>query len=100
MTDHIYKHIELTGWSAVSSDDAIRAAIGKAADSLMHTVAYHRHRFPTPKVSVTAPAGAPIWPSDSGRRAARAANFGKISAPDFPLTAVLFAVMHSVFSAH
>ena len=34
MTDHIYKHIELTGSSAVSSDDAIRAAIGKAAKTV------------------------------------------------------------------
>ena len=34
MADHVYKHIELTGTSAVSSDDAIRAAIGKAAKTV------------------------------------------------------------------
>jgi dodecin len=34
MADHIYKHIELTGSSSVSSDDAIRAAIGKAAKTV------------------------------------------------------------------
>ncbi len=34
MTDHIYKHIELTGSSTVSSDDAVRAAIKKAAKTV------------------------------------------------------------------
>lgn len=34
MTNHIYKHIELTGSSPVSSDDAIRTAIGKAAKTV------------------------------------------------------------------
>ena len=34
MTDHIYKQIELTGSSPVSSDDAVRAAIGKAAKTV------------------------------------------------------------------
>jgi flavin-binding protein dodecin len=34
MADHIYKHIELTGSSAVSSDDAVRAAIAKAAKTV------------------------------------------------------------------
>jgi flavin-binding protein dodecin len=34
MTDHIYKHIEVTGSSKVSSDDAIRAAISKAAETI------------------------------------------------------------------
>ena len=34
MTDHIYKHIELTGSSTVSSDDAIRAAVAKAAKTV------------------------------------------------------------------
>jgi flavin-binding protein dodecin len=34
MTDHVYKHIELTGSSTKSSDDAIAVAIRKAAQSL------------------------------------------------------------------
>jgi flavin-binding protein dodecin len=34
MTDHVYKHIELTGSSAKSSDDAIRNALAKAAKTL------------------------------------------------------------------
>jgi dodecin len=34
MTDHVYKHIDITGTSKVSSDDAIRKAIGKAAESI------------------------------------------------------------------
>ncbi len=32
--NHVYKHIELTGPSPVSTDDAIRNAIGKAAATL------------------------------------------------------------------
>lgn len=34
MSDHVYKHLELTGSSAVSSDHAIAVAISKAAQSL------------------------------------------------------------------
>jgi len=34
MADHVYKHIQLTGTSSVSSDDAIRAAIAKAAKTV------------------------------------------------------------------
>ncbi|MGS1072617.1 dodecin [Burkholderia glumae] len=34
MSDHVYKHIELTGSSQSSSDDAIRVAIAKAAKTL------------------------------------------------------------------
>ncbi len=34
MPDHVYKHIQLTGTSTVSSDDAIRAAIAKAAKTV------------------------------------------------------------------
>jgi flavin-binding protein dodecin len=34
MTDHVYKHIELTGSSAKSSDDAIRNALAKAAKTI------------------------------------------------------------------
>lgn len=34
MTDHVYKHIEVTGSSKVSSDDAVRAAISKAAETI------------------------------------------------------------------
>lgn len=34
MTDHIYKHIHLTGTAKASSDDAIRAAIAKAAKTV------------------------------------------------------------------
>lgn len=36
MTDHVYKKIEITGSSAVGTDDAIRNAIAKAAHSLHH----------------------------------------------------------------
>ena len=34
MTGHIYKHIDLTGSSEVSSDDAIKRAIAKAGESV------------------------------------------------------------------
>jgi flavin-binding protein dodecin len=34
MSDHIYKVIELTGSSAVGSDDAIQKAIAKAAQTV------------------------------------------------------------------
>ena len=34
MTNHVYKHIELTGSSASSSDDAVRNAIAKAHEIL------------------------------------------------------------------
>lgn len=34
MNDHVYKQIELTGSSTVSSDDAIRCAIGRASKTL------------------------------------------------------------------
>jgi flavin-binding protein dodecin len=34
MSDHVYKHIELTGSSRKSSDDAVRTAIAKAAKTV------------------------------------------------------------------
>ena len=34
MTDHIYKHVRITGTSKVSSDEAIKAAIAKAAQTI------------------------------------------------------------------
>lgn len=34
MSDHVYKHVELTGSSAKSSDDAIRVALAKASKTL------------------------------------------------------------------
>jgi flavin-binding protein dodecin len=34
MNDHVYKHIELTGSSTQSSDDAIRCAITRAAKTV------------------------------------------------------------------
>jgi dodecin len=34
MTDHVYKHLELTGSSAVSIDDAIRNAVSRAAKTM------------------------------------------------------------------
>lgn len=34
MSDHVYKHLELTGSSMVSSDDAVKTAIAKAAKSV------------------------------------------------------------------
>ena len=37
MSDHVYKSIELTGSSAVSSDDAIKQAITKA-DQTLHNL--------------------------------------------------------------
>lgn len=36
MDDHVYKKIEITGTSSVSSDDAIKNAISKASDSIHH----------------------------------------------------------------
>ena len=36
MKDHIYKKVELTGSSTESSDQAIRNAISKAAETLRH----------------------------------------------------------------
>jgi flavin-binding protein dodecin len=34
MVDHVYKHIDLTGSSTVSIDDAVRTAIGRAAKTI------------------------------------------------------------------
>jgi len=34
MSDHVYKHIEVTGSSANSSDDAVRVVIARAAKSV------------------------------------------------------------------
>ena len=34
MPDHVYKHLELTGSSSKSSDDAIRAAIARASKTV------------------------------------------------------------------
>ncbi len=34
MPDHIYKHVHLTGSSTTSSDDAIRAALARAAKTV------------------------------------------------------------------
>ena len=34
MTSHVYKHIELTGSSTKSSDDAVRTAIAKASKTV------------------------------------------------------------------
>lgn len=36
MSEHVYKHIELVGSSAKSSDDAIRNAIDRAAQTMRH----------------------------------------------------------------
>jgi flavin-binding protein dodecin len=36
MSEHTYKHIELTGSSAESSDQAIQNAIAKASTSVKH----------------------------------------------------------------
>jgi dodecin len=34
MSDHVYKSVEITGSSASTMDDAIRAAVSKASQSL------------------------------------------------------------------
>lgn len=34
MSDHVYKHIELTGSSTTSADDAVRTAIERASQSV------------------------------------------------------------------
>jgi flavin-binding protein dodecin len=34
MSDHVYKHLEITGSSAAGSDDAIRTAIERASQSV------------------------------------------------------------------
>jgi dodecin len=34
MSEHVYKHIEVTGTSSKSSDDAVRNAIARAAASV------------------------------------------------------------------
>ncbi len=34
MSDHVYKHIELTGSSKTSVEDAIRNAVSRAAESV------------------------------------------------------------------
>lgn len=36
MTEHTYKHIELTGSSAESSDQAVKNAIAKASETIKH----------------------------------------------------------------
>lgn len=34
MSEHVYKHVELTGSSTKSSDDAVRNAVARAAKTL------------------------------------------------------------------
>lgn len=34
MTDHVYKHVRITGTSKVSSDEAVTAAIAKAGKTI------------------------------------------------------------------
>lgn len=36
MSDHVYKQIELVGSSTVSSDDAVKQALARAAQTLRH----------------------------------------------------------------
>ncbi|MWJ27279.1 dodecin family protein [Halomonas sediminis] len=36
MSHHTYKHVELTGTSEVSSDEAVKSALAKASQSLKH----------------------------------------------------------------
>jgi len=36
MTDHVYKTIELTGSSTTGTDEAVRAAVARAAKTLRH----------------------------------------------------------------
>jgi dodecin len=36
MTDHVYKTIELTGSSTTGTDEAIRAAVARAAKTIRH----------------------------------------------------------------
>ena len=36
MSDHVYKSIELTGSSTTGTDDAIRGALARAADTIQH----------------------------------------------------------------
>ena len=36
MTDHVYKHIELTGSSKTSIEDAVSVAIAKAHETIRH----------------------------------------------------------------
>ena len=36
MTDHVYKKIEITGTSSVSSDEAVRNAIARAAQTVQN----------------------------------------------------------------
>ena len=38
MTDHVYKHVRITGTSKVSSDEAVTAAIAKAEKPFMECV--------------------------------------------------------------
>ena len=36
MDDHVYKKIEITGTSSISSDDAVKNAISRASESIQH----------------------------------------------------------------
>ena len=36
MDDHVYKKIEITGTSNISSDDAVNNAISRASESIQH----------------------------------------------------------------
>ena len=36
MSEHVYKHIRLTGSSKVGSDDAVKNAIAKASETVKH----------------------------------------------------------------
>ena len=47
MPDHVYKHLELTGSSAISIEDAVRVAITKAHQTVRNirwfTIKRNRH---------------------------------------------------------
>lgn len=36
MDDHVYKKIEITGTSSISSDDAVKNAISRVSESIHH----------------------------------------------------------------
>jgi dodecin len=41
MADHVYKHLELTGSSAVSIEEAVSNAIAKAAETVRNIQWFH-----------------------------------------------------------
>jgi len=57
MSDHVYKKVELTGTSTISTDDAISAAIAKASLSLRNIIGSNSSKHAVWLMTAKWPAG-------------------------------------------